>query len=236
MRVLIVDDVPTMRHFLTMCLGGFANLEVETAGDGLEALRLGTETPCDLILLDLNLPLMDGLSVLRALRSREDTQRTPIIVISTSADERTRELVDQLGAGFLSKPVDAFELQRSVRSALRIDSKAGTSAIERRSAPRLESRINIEIVDGNKTCPVIGENVNALGAFIRGSSLPNVGDVGLAVLRFPHLGEPLRVEFTVVHVRFGDSTGLPGGFGIRFEPTDASLSVALVKAFRSPNA
>ena len=90
-RVLFVEDDPVVAQMyrLKLELDGYA---VQLAGDGLEAVRMATYNPPDIIFLDIRLPKMDGFGVLEALRGNERTREVPVVILSNYSE---RELVDR---------------------------------------------------------------------------------------------------------------------------------------------
>ena len=113
-RILIVEDFEDARELYAefLRLRGF---EVTGAADGPEALHLALPAHYDLIILDLALPRMDGLAVLRALRADPSTARTPIIILSASVGAEPREETLRAGANlFLEKPCLPDELEAAV--------------------------------------------------------------------------------------------------------------------------
>jgi len=118
LRVLVVDDEePTTLSFARMLqLEGF---DVESALDGETALRRAAEVAFDAILLDLRMPLLDGLEVLRRLRAIPSCRRTPVAVITGYylVDEGTIAEIEQLGAVVKYKPLwldDLIDLTRTL--------------------------------------------------------------------------------------------------------------------------
>ena len=95
--VLVVDDVPLMRDTLCRVLRreGF---EAVAAEDGVEAMGLVGSVPPDLILLDVNMPLMGGLEVLEQLHDHPLWKEVPVVMISGFADSRTMRRAHDLGA------------------------------------------------------------------------------------------------------------------------------------------
>ena len=117
-RVLVVDDCETSLLFQEYALQGLCR--VVKARDGLEALRLVEGGGIDLVLLDLGLPGVDGLEVLRRMRAREPSGETPVVVVSTQGAIASRELARRSGCSeYLAKPVTFGELVRVVRRHLR---------------------------------------------------------------------------------------------------------------------
>jgi DNA-binding response OmpR family regulator len=119
-RVLIVEDEQDIAGLIkhTLERGGEADAEIVTSGDA--ALRAVTDRPPDLIILDLNLPVISGTEVCRILRSRADVPRVPIIMLTarTSEDDRVSGL-DQGADDYVTKPFSLRELSARVRAVLR---------------------------------------------------------------------------------------------------------------------
>jgi two-component system KDP operon response regulator KdpE len=117
LRLLIVDDEPPIRRFLKTALAS-QDYRIEEAGDGETALDFLKRNPVDLVVLDLGLPGMDGLAVVRRLREQGST--TPIIILSSRDDEAGKVAALDLGADdYVSKPFGMEELSARIRAALR---------------------------------------------------------------------------------------------------------------------
>ena len=117
LRVLIVDDEPPIRRFLKTALSA-QDYRVEEAGDGETALDFLKRNPVDLVVLDLGLPGMDGLEVVR--RLRETGSAVPIIILSSRDDEAGKVAALDLGADdYVSKPFGMEELSARIRAAMR---------------------------------------------------------------------------------------------------------------------
>ncbi len=102
--VRLVDDSPTVRRMLDWSL---KSLGVRTlhAGDGVEALEILRGNAVDLAVVDLNMPRMDGIELIRSVRGDERLKRLPIILLTTEAREEDREMAYQAGANlFMTKP------------------------------------------------------------------------------------------------------------------------------------
>src|SRR6476620_4705909 len=121
-RVLLVDDELPIRKFVGAALTG-ASYQLDEAGTGEQALRQATQTPPDLVILDLGLPDMDGQDVIRRLR---EWLVAPIIVLSARDDERQKIAALDNGADdYLTKPFSTGELLARVRVALRHANQTG---------------------------------------------------------------------------------------------------------------
>lgn len=129
-RVLVVDDEPAILRAVQANLGR-RSFQVDTASNGQEALEAYGRLHPDLVLLDLGLPDMDGLDVIRSIRARAST---PIIVLSARGAERDKVAALDLGADdYLTKPFGVDELLARLRVALRHVARPaqGTEAVVR---------------------------------------------------------------------------------------------------------
>ena len=117
-RILAADDSASMRDMVRMSLGS-AGFEVTAAADGDEALRLAAQTAFDLVLLDLHMPVRDGIDVVRALRAEPGYRNTPILMLTTeSSADRKREGKDAGATGWIIKPFDPAQLIATVHRVL----------------------------------------------------------------------------------------------------------------------
>lgn len=117
LRILVVDDEPPIRRFLKTALSS-QGYRVEEAYDGEVALEFLARNPVDLVVLDVGLPGMDGLEVVRRLRSQGSV--VPIVILSSRDDETGKVTALDLGADdYVSKPFGMEELSARIRAALR---------------------------------------------------------------------------------------------------------------------
>jgi two-component system, chemotaxis family, chemotaxis protein CheY len=114
-RVLVVDDSSLVRLYYRSALEQ-AGFEVEQAINGIEAMERALSQPFDLVIVDVNMPRMDGLTFLRALRrSTADVAVLPVLMISTESETQDVAAARVAGANFyLVKPVAEAELVRHV--------------------------------------------------------------------------------------------------------------------------
>ncbi|TCS18081.1 ATP-binding protein [Caulobacter sp. BK020] len=121
LRVLVAEDNPTNQLVLQSLLGG-ADICLEVVEDGLLALEAWRKRSFDLILMDINMPIMDGVSATRAIRAEEGASaraRTPIIALTANAMDHQK--YDYLAAGLdghVSKPIDVAALFEAIAAAL----------------------------------------------------------------------------------------------------------------------
>jgi CheY-like chemotaxis protein len=118
MNILIVDDDKTTRKLLSLYLKG-SGFGIVTAENGLDALEKLGSSAVNLVVTDLNMPFMDGIEFIRAMKSNPDTAHIPALVISTETDDEERQRAAAAGAdGYLSKPVTSDIVARKVRQML----------------------------------------------------------------------------------------------------------------------
>jgi two-component system, chemotaxis family, chemotaxis protein CheY len=234
LKALIADDSLVMRHFLTMTLAGFHRLAVDHAKDGVEALELATRTTYAVILLDLNMPRLNGLRFLAELRKHEAGRlATPVIMITTTITEESRAEAERMGAHVMAKPAKAEEIQDAVARALKQPIIA-SGVQERRAVRRLPMAVKVNF-EGRIARALVTEDVSPMGAFLISDQQPPVGSRGRAALFFPHLPLPIEVDCTVVHTRPKVADlGQAAGFAVRFDPNSSELSARLTAAFLSP--
>lgn len=116
-RVLVVEDEPRLRELLDRTLKGWG-FEAALARSGEEALRLTQSDPADIVLLDLNLPAMNGLELLRQLRQRAPGVQA-IVLTGFASLEAAREAVHLDVVEFLTKPCRLGELEQAIDRAVR---------------------------------------------------------------------------------------------------------------------
>jgi two-component system chemotaxis response regulator CheY len=121
-RVLIVEDSPAMRQLLVLAIRGVAEVEVAEVGDGVAALKALAQVAYDVVLVDLNMPILDGLKLIKRIREDERQLETCIVVVTTEGDEEVERHARELGANhYLRKPVSRKAVERVLREALRLD-------------------------------------------------------------------------------------------------------------------
>ena len=108
--ILTVDDSSTMRQMITFTLKG-ANFDVIEAGDGVEALEVAPGKKLALIITDVNMPRMDGLTLVARLRALPEFKFTPILVLTTESDASMKQKGKEAGAtGWIVKPFSPEKL------------------------------------------------------------------------------------------------------------------------------
>jgi CheY-like chemotaxis protein len=112
--ILIVEDNPITQRVLGLTLSS-RDYHIIQAGNGVEALARLNDTPIDLMLSDVNMPQMDGLTLLRHVRDDQRFMTLPVIMLTANGQEAIRSTAVSLGAdGFLTKPVGSQELLETI--------------------------------------------------------------------------------------------------------------------------
>jgi two-component system chemotaxis response regulator CheY len=110
-KILIVEDSPAMRHLLAMAVRRL-QAEVSEAADGLAALKLLAQQRFDLLFVDLNMPILDGMKLIKRVREDEHLRDAKICVVTTESARATEDQARSLGADFfLRKPIHRRDVE-----------------------------------------------------------------------------------------------------------------------------
>lgn len=121
-QCLIVEDSPMMRQLLVFALSRVRHLKVTEADDGVDGLRKLATGKFDIILTDINMPIMDGLKLVKRVRTDPVHKDVPIVVITTESAEEDRKRALALGANaYITKPIQAPQVIATVKELLRIE-------------------------------------------------------------------------------------------------------------------
>jgi CheY-like chemotaxis protein len=113
--VLIVDDDPSIRKLVATTLEDVAGFELVEAANGDEALELAREQAPAIVLLDIDMPGIDGLEACRRLRAEAGTAEATVVMLTAAAGEEAERAAEEAGADlFLTKPFSPLELLRLV--------------------------------------------------------------------------------------------------------------------------
>ena len=119
LNALVVEDSPPMRKMIVFALSRVRELTVVEADDGVDALRRIAGTKFDIIITDINMPILDGLKLVKRLRADEAYRNVPIIIITTEGAEEDRQRALALGANaYITKPIQAPQVIQLVRETL----------------------------------------------------------------------------------------------------------------------
>ncbi len=126
--ILIVDDSPTIRRMVKTSLARLPGAMFAEAGSGLQAIEALAVSSVQLVVLDLNMPDMHGLDVIRFVRSHDQYKDLPVMVLTTRGDAMSRDAALQAGAsGYMTKPFSPPALASAVNELLDLASGLRTS-------------------------------------------------------------------------------------------------------------
>lgn len=122
LTALVVEDSPTMRQLIVFALRRIKDLAIVEANDGVDALRkMAPPAKFDIVLTDINMPIMDGLKLVKKLRDDPDYKATPIVIITTEGGQEDRQRALALGANaYITKPIQAPVVIAKVKELLGI--------------------------------------------------------------------------------------------------------------------
>lgn len=120
-RVLVVEDSPTMRQLIVFALKRIRNLQIEEAGDGVGGLKKLSAQKFDLVVTDINMPIMDGLKLVSLIRNDPQYKDVPVVVITTEGATEDRERALALGANeYITKPIQTARILEVAKKMLGI--------------------------------------------------------------------------------------------------------------------
>jgi diguanylate cyclase (GGDEF)-like protein len=160
-RILIVEGSPTMRRVMRRFLAA-TGYEIFEAGDGEEALRLAARERPDVILLDRQIPRLDGYGVLASLRDDPELGEVPVVLVTSHGEPE--EVADGLTRGahdYLRKPFEQQELVARVHAAMR--TKALQDELRARNA-QLERLVSTDLLTGLMNRGAVADQLRALGS------------------------------------------------------------------------
>jgi two-component system, chemotaxis family, chemotaxis protein CheY len=119
-RILITDDSPSSRQLVAAALSSGSEYQLERAASGIEAIKLLSTSPFDLVITDVNMPDINGIELIRFVKSNERLRQIPIITMSTDASLEDQQRVLSLGATtYLVKPFTSEQLRSAIEDALK---------------------------------------------------------------------------------------------------------------------
>jgi len=120
-KVLVVEDSPTMRQLIVFALKRIRGFQIVEANDGVDGLKKLSADKFDLILTDINMPIMDGLKLVSMVRNDPNYKETPIIIITTEGATEDRERALALGADeYITKPIQTMQILETVKKLMNV--------------------------------------------------------------------------------------------------------------------
>lgn len=120
-NVLVVEDSPTMRQLIVFALKRIRGLKITEANDGVDGLKKISADKFDLILTDINMPIMDGLKLVSLVRNDPNHKDVPIIIITTEGANEDKERAMAIGANdYITKPIQTIKIIEVAKRLLNI--------------------------------------------------------------------------------------------------------------------
>lgn len=120
-NILVVEDSPTMRQLIVFALKRLKDVAVTEASDGVDGLKKLSGQKFELMIADINMPIMDGLKLVSLVRQDVKYKNMPIIIVTTEGAEEDKKRGLTLGANaYLTKPVQTTQLISTVKELLKI--------------------------------------------------------------------------------------------------------------------
>jgi two-component system chemotaxis response regulator CheY len=121
LHALVVEDSPTMRQLIVFALSRIRTLKVIEADDGVDALKKLAQRKFDVLITDINMPMMDGLKLVGMVRRDAVHKDVPIIIITTEGAQEDRQRALSLGANaYITKPIQAPQVITKVKELLKL--------------------------------------------------------------------------------------------------------------------
>lgn len=120
-NVLVVEDSPTMRQLIVFALKRIRGLKITEANDGVDGLKKISAEKFDLILTDINMPIMDGLKLVSLVRNDPNYKEVPIVIITTEGANEDKERAMAIGANdYITKPIQTTKIIDVARKLLNL--------------------------------------------------------------------------------------------------------------------
>jgi two-component system chemotaxis response regulator CheY len=121
LHALVVEDSPTMRQLIVFALSRVKALKVIEADDGVDALKKLSQQRFDILVTDINMPMLDGLKLVSMVRKDEVHKDIPIVIITTEGAQEDRQRALSLGANaYITKPIQAPQVISKVKELLKL--------------------------------------------------------------------------------------------------------------------
>ncbi|OGW37128.1 MAG: hypothetical protein A2Y97_10610 [Nitrospirae bacterium RBG_13_39_12] len=221
-RILIADDSETFLMYTTILLHRMGFEKITSAKNGVEAMKLLRILMPDILLLDIKMPQMDGITVLRNLKSDEHTSNIPVIMVTVVSDRKSIEECKRLGcSGYLTKPLKITELNNTLNNCISYEGG------RKRKFLRTSFEQNVAVTHNGITEEHPAVCLSEGGMYVRKRNPFKVGtEIEIAL---PLKGEkPVNLRGTVIYVKgiSGDVTNLLPGMAIEFKDlTNNDLSL-----------
>jgi|Deesub1362A_J573_1020465.scaffolds.fasta_scaffold00004_83 CheY-like chemotaxis protein len=221
-KVLIADGSTAFIMYISIVLQRMGIDKIIPAESGVEALKLLKILTPDVVMLDILMPLMDGITALKYIKADEQTSGIPVILISTKHDKESREECERLGcSGYLTKPVNITELHKTLQNCITF------TGGKKRKFLRTSFNRKVVLNYNGILKEFFAVTLSEGGIFIRKKDPLPVGSEVEVIL--PLKDKELSLNGTVIYQKglFGDIFRIPPGMAIEFKDMTAEESTTL---------
>ena len=122
MKILVTDDMPSMRHVMIHMLRNLGYKDIDEAVDGVQAFSMMHKNQYDLLITDLNMPKLDGNSLLKKVRSDAKLKDIPVLMVTCEDEkQKVKEIIASKVSGFIVKPFNMRTLKAQLQKMSRTD-------------------------------------------------------------------------------------------------------------------
>ena len=223
-KVLIVDDSETFLMYMSILMRRMGFDKIIPANNGIEALKLLGILMPDVVMLDITMPQMDGITALRHIRGNEHTSNIPVIMITTASDNKTYEECERFGCcGYLTKPVNINKLNDILYECMTYKKRS------KRRFLRTSFEKKVAVTHSGVTVERYAVSLSECGIYIREKNPFPVGtEVEIAL---PLRDEKIYLTGTVIYVKgiHGNISNIVPGMAIEFKKLTSNDSEILRK-------
>jgi CheY-like chemotaxis protein len=222
-KILVVDDSMTFMAYITLLLRKMGFTKIVHAENGIEALKILKLWSPDAIILDLNMPEMDGISTLKSLKRGPQTVNIPVIMVATKASKKKYQQCEELGcAAFMTKPIKISVLHDVLQDCM--NKADGT----RRWYLRAPYRKKVQLKYRKKVLEAQASSLSEGGIFLKTDDLLPLGSTVEVTVPL-NQDIPLKLKAKVIYhnVPEGKKTPQPQGMALKFSALKKDISETL---------
>ena len=220
--VLVADDSETFVMYFSLLLKRLG-FEVIPAENGLEALKLIKVTEPNLVMLDIKMPVMDGITALRLIKADKRTTEIPVIMVTTDARDETIKECKSLGcSGYITKPVNISKIHEVLQESL-----YSPLGFKRRYV-RTSYTKKVSVIYDGKKYELYASTLSEGGIYVmKKDPLPIGAEV--KVILYLDEGKELSIDASVIYIKgvYGDLFKTPPGMALEFKNLSDDDSLVL---------
>jgi CheY-like chemotaxis protein len=225
-KLLLVDDNETFLMYISILLHRMGFKKVIPADNGVDALKLLRIVTPDAVLLDISMPQMDGVTVLRHIKGDTLTSNIPVIMLTIASDRKSYEECQRLGcSGYLTKPVKLIELNQTLYSCI-----SANSDCKSRQFLRTPFNKKVAVTHNEMTEELFAVNLSQRGIYIRKKNPFPAGTEVIVSLPLRDEKSTLNLKGTVIYTKdiSGDVFKIPPGMAVEFKQLTSNDSSMLM--------